>query len=600
MSYNKLPLYTYISTVKLFLILFLIAIYVLWWLYVTPSSAQFLGNTCIDTSLRLNSLPGIEPIALWNLNLDVNQNILSTTITGVENRLETEFCAEYHLLWAVYPIGQSITQANKLDNDIDFRMRTQYSTCSISTYLQPNTLTPRIDALVQDSYVASVSSELVSGDLTDLASYFGASPQNTLPQRFVISRDGEMVSGLWVAPSWSDDALPQEFEHLCRELNCNGSNLLELDVDGDGLQNNDNNELDIDNDWRLDSEHSIELDTDGDGISNEVDIDIDCDWLYNREDDDMDGDGIDNKQDDDMDGDGEENEWDSDCNCNGRDDSDEDDADGDWIPDDVDPDFWPSTTAWSTTAWSTTAWSTTAWSTTAWSATAWSTTAWSTTAWSTTAWSTTAWSTTAWSTTAWSTTAWSTTAWSTTAWSTTAWSTTAWSTTAWSSSTWSSSTWSSSTWSSSTWSTTAWSSSTWSTTASTPDRKIQPEDSSTNPDPSSPEEQTELNDKKWFLTVEVPYDPWFDDIVIDKDIIRPSSAEDSFIKLVQLINLYLRVVIWWVLFAMLIYWWFVMMISRWDPAEFKKWLKILLYAVIWLWIALFSYVIIRIVVNLFA
>lgn len=109
----------------------------------------------------------------------------------------------------------------------------------------------------------------------------------------------------------------------------------------------------------------------------------------------------------------------------------------------------------------------------------------------------------------------------------------------------------------------------------------------------------------WDLRVEIPNWWWnaenkqFQDIIADGEFITWNKASNSFTKMVQLINTYLRIAILIVFMMMLIYAWFILITSRWDPEKFKKWNMTLLYIWIWIWIALLAYVIINIVVNFF-
>jgi protein-S-isoprenylcysteine O-methyltransferase Ste14 len=48
----------------------------------------------------------------------------------------------------------------------------------------------------------------------------------------------------------------------------------------------------------------------------------------------------------------------------------------------------------------------------------------------------------------------------------------------------------------------------------------------------------------------------------------------------------------------LIFWWIKLMTASWDPAKMKEANKLLMWALIWIMIAIFSYAIVRIIVNL--
>lgn len=124
------------------------------------SYAQFAGNICIDQTLRQNQLPGIQAITLPALDLTAEQDLDLTLADGASEKLSDQFCGQYHLIGGMYPYGESIAEANLMDQDIAFQETTQFASCSISAYLNPSTLVQRRAAIDVDGYISSVSSEL--------------------------------------------------------------------------------------------------------------------------------------------------------------------------------------------------------------------------------------------------------------------------------------------------------------------------------------------------------------------------------------------------------------------------------------------------------
>gem|GEM_PF-3742127 len=89
--------------------------------------------------------------------------------------------------------------------------------------------------------------------------------------------------------------LLQEMAGYCRSYDCDGTvtntqlpSDAEIDVDNDGLANNDPLEYDIDGDNQSNvsnTERHARGDIDGDGAKNLYDMDIDCDGIPNDQDD---------------------------------------------------------------------------------------------------------------------------------------------------------------------------------------------------------------------------------------------------------------------------------------------------------------------------
>ena len=75
--------------------------------------------------------------------------------------------------------------------------------------------------------------------------------------------------------------------------------------------------------------------------------------------------------------------------------------------------------------------------------------------------------------------------------------------------------------------------------------------------------------------------------------------EQTILETIKLINKYLWFSIWAVLLWIIVYSWIAMIFSNWNEENMKKYAKIFWYSFIWLWIAMLSYIIVRIIINLF-
>ena len=79
---------------------------------------------------------------------------------------------------------------------------------------------------------------------------------------------------------------------------------------------------------------------------------------------------------------------------------------------------------------------------------------------------------------------------------------------------------------------------------------------------------------------------------------RIQTDESTIFDIIQTINMYLRFSIWAICMGVLIFWWIKLITASWDPAKMKEANKLLMWALIWILIAIFSYVIVRIIINL--
>ena len=100
------------------------------------------------------------------------------------------------------------------------------------------------------------------------------------------------------------------------------------------------------------------------------------------------------------------------------------------------------------------------------------------------------------------------------------------------------------------------------------------------------------------ITVDIP---WDDIVVRDGNI--PTDAvtwdSESLIKLIQQINQYLWFSIAVVCLVVVLYSGFNIIMAQWDKEKLKKANSSLTWAIIGIFIAIFSYVLVRLVVNLF-
>lgn len=75
--------------------------------------------------------------------------------------------------------------------------------------------------------------------------------------------------------------------------------------------------------------------------------------------------------------------------------------------------------------------------------------------------------------------------------------------------------------------------------------------------------------------------------------------ENDINTLVNTANEYLRFTLWVVAMAVLVIAGYKLITARWDEKEMKKANNIIIWLVVWILIAIFAYLIVRVVANLF-
>lgn len=99
------------------------------------------------------------------------------------------------------------------------------------------------------------------------------------------------------------------------------------------------------------------------------------------------------------------------------------------------------------------------------------------------------------------------------------------------------------------------------------------------------------------IVVEVPPSQGQKDVIVTGPTVVQAD-EWTLFELIQKINSYLRFAIWVVCMALLIIWWIQLITANGNDAKMKQANKLLMWALIGILISIFSYAIIRIIVNL--
>ena len=101
------------------------------------------------------------------------------------------------------------------------------------------------------------------------------------------------------------------------------------------------------------------------------------------------------------------------------------------------------------------------------------------------------------------------------------------------------------------------------------------------------------------ITVQIPDSQAQKDVIVTgSPIIGATEGESTVYELIQIINSYLWFSIWAISMGVLIFWWIKLITAQWDPAKMKEANKLLMWALIGILVAIFSYAIIRVIINL--
>ena len=69
--------------------------------------------------------------------------------------------------------------------------------------------------------------------------------------------------------------------------------------------------------------------------------------------------------------------------------------------------------------------------------------------------------------------------------------------------------------------------------------------------------------------------------------------------LAKILTTYVWLFTWVVAFAVVLYAWFLLTTSQWTPEDLKKANKMLVWWLVWIFVSLLSYLIIKVLINLF-
>ncbi len=102
------------------------------------------------------------------------------------------------------------------------------------------------------------------------------------------------------------------------------------------------------------------------------------------------------------------------------------------------------------------------------------------------------------------------------------------------------------------------------------------------------------------ILIEIPQNAGNPDVVVTwpAQIDESTASESTLFDLIQIINTYLRFSIGVVAMGVLIYWWIKLITGQGDPAKMKEANKLLMWALIGILVAIFSYALVRLIINI--
>jgi len=99
------------------------------------------------------------------------------------------------------------------------------------------------------------------------------------------------------------------------------------------------------------------------------------------------------------------------------------------------------------------------------------------------------------------------------------------------------------------------------------------------------------------IVVDVPSSQWQEDVIVTWPT-QIQADESTLFDIIQIINKYLWFSIGAISMGVLVFWWIKLITANGDAAKMKEANKLLMWALIWILISIFSYAVVRIIVNL--
>lgn len=100
------------------------------------------------------------------------------------------------------------------------------------------------------------------------------------------------------------------------------------------------------------------------------------------------------------------------------------------------------------------------------------------------------------------------------------------------------------------------------------------------------------------VNVSIPWDSGWD-YHYEEETVSSGPYDSDWKNLINTVNKYLWQALLVVSFAVLIYWWYILISSEWDQEKLKKANKLLIYAWIWIFVSISAYIVVDIVVDIF-
>lgn len=102
----------------------------------------------------------------------------------------------------------------------------------------------------------------------------------------------------------------------------------------------------------------------------------------------------------------------------------------------------------------------------------------------------------------------------------------------------------------------------------------------------------------WAIDIYIPWSQWNENIIVGWPT-QIDTDEWTLFEIIQIVNEYLWFSVWFFCLIILIIGGFKIITAEWNADKLKKANKIIIWSVIWIFIAILSYAAVRLIVNLF-
>ncbi len=234
---------------------------------------------------------------------------------------------------------------------------------------------------------------------------------------------------------------------------------------------------------------------------------------------------------------------------------------------------WWTNAGWTNAGWANAGWTSAGWANAGWTNAGWANAGWANAGWTNAGWTNAGWANAGWANAGWTSAGWANAGWTSAGWTNAGWANAGWTSAGWTNAGWASAGWTSAGWTSAGWTSAGWTSAGW----------------------------VIWNMRPWRVQLEIPITNWLQtDIVAKQKELNSWNSKESLKWFFRILNEWMWMLLMLVLFIAVIYAWYTLLTSVWDSEKMKTGLRMLLYVVFWLVIAILSWAVISLIAWMFA